>query len=134
MKILTKKLIALRQDTPNATVNAATSPIEKFQNITLRPILKGQHQHYIWLLQKIFEHNKNHFFGLKRDPKKAYIESIFQKDRTLRTTLIGRVISWLTEEELLAYKVNEKEYNKRIIQMIKQRMTSSIYDFTPPTT
>ncbi len=102
---------------------------ESFQNLTLRPILKLQHDIIIRLFinsikkQKLQEaiENKEVFF--------QFIETSIVKNIPLRNLLIGLVLGQFTISEFDEYKKNRSEYNKRIINMIKQRLYDSFDEF-----
>ncbi|CAM1363392.1 glyoxalase [Tenacibaculum xiamenense] len=102
---------------------------ESFQNLTLRPILKLQHDIILRLFinsikkQKLQEtiENKEVFF--------QFIETSIVKNISLRNLLIGLVLGQFTISEFDEYKKNGSEYNKRIINMIKQRLYDSFGEF-----
>ena len=99
-----------------------TNDEEQFQNEVLRPILKFQNE----LLIKLFLSNcktyKINFTEFNSEEKSDYIENIFKKDFKIRTSFIGTVIALFTIEEFEKYSVNQKFYNKRIIQMLIERL------------
>jgi len=99
---------------------------EQFQNETLRPIIKLQHDLLVayfkaYLLSKkcIF----NEFSELKRI---AFIEAAFQKDNGFKSELKGIIIGQFTAKEFEFYSKNKSDFNKRILKMIQQRITSVI--------
>ena len=104
---------------------SANKENENFQNLTLRPILKLQHDIILRLFinsikkQKLQEaiENKEVFF--------QFIETSIVKNIPLRNLLIGLVLGQFTISEFDEYKKNGSEYNKRIINMIKQRLYDS---------
>ena len=51
---------------------------------------------------------------------------IFKKDNLLKTELKGIIIGHFTTDEFLIYCTNKTEFNKRILAMIHQRITSVI--------
>ena len=103
-----------------------TNDEEQFQNQVLRPILKFQNK----LLIKLFFFNCNtykiNFKEFNREEKYEYIENIFKKDFKIRTSFIGTVIALFTLEEFEKYLVNQKLYDKRIIQMLAERLKNQI--------
>ena len=99
-----------------------TSDEEQFQNQVLRPILKFQNE----LLIKLFLSNCNtykiNFKEFNNLEKYEYIENIFKKDFKIRASFIGTVVALFTIEEFQKYSLNQQLYNKRIIQMLTERL------------
>jgi len=95
---------------------------EQFQNHVLRPILKFQNELFI----KLFLSNCNtyniNYTEFNSEEKYEYINNIFEKDFKIRALFIGTVIALFTIEEYEKYLVNQKHYNKRIIQMLTERL------------
>ena len=95
---------------------------EQFQNQVLRPILKFQNEIFI----KLFLSNCNtyniNFTEFNSEEKYEYINNIFEKDFKIRALFIGTVIALFTIEEYEKFLVNQKHYNKRIIQMLTERL------------
>tara|TARA_B110001454_G_C12286669_1_gene253465 strand:+ start:72 stop:443 length:372 start_codon:yes stop_codon:yes gene_type:complete len=104
---------------------ASKSVDEDFQNRTLRPILKLQHS----IILQVFSHfslkQKTDVSMLTAEELDAYVGSVTKKNTVLRNQLLGLAIGQFTEEEFEAYKLNDAEFNKRILTMIGQRITDS---------
>ena len=92
----------------------------------LRPILKFQNE---WIMTFILA---NQQFNQLREKKQTneqlqvFILDYIGKQNALKNQLIGSVIGLLTEEELIFYFTNQSDLNKRIYQMICQRMYDNI--------
>jgi hypothetical protein len=56
----------------------------------------------------------------------VFILDYIGKQNALKNQLIGSVIGLLTEEELVFYFTNQSDLNKRIYQMICQRIYDNI--------
>ena len=95
---------------------------EQFQNQVLRPILKFQNKLFIKLFLSNCNTHKINFKEFNSEKKRDYIESTFKKDFKIRASFIGTVIALFTIEEFEIYTENQKFYNKRIIQMIIERL------------
>jgi hypothetical protein len=104
------QLESIRPIIEDIDVEKITSPMESFQNRTLRPILKFQNS----IILSIF---RNHL---------DYIEQIIKKDRKIHNLLLGIVIGHFTEIEYLAYLKYEKELNRRIMNMLIQRLQNQL--------
>ena len=103
-----------------------TSDEEQFQNQVLRPILKFQNELFIKLFLSNCKTYKINFTELNSEEKYDYINHIFKKDFKLRSSFIGTVIALFTLEEFEKYSVNRQLYNKRIIQMLTERLKNKM--------
>jgi hypothetical protein len=103
-----------------------TTAIEKFQNETLRPVLKLQNEVYLLVFENYAINLNIHFKTLSTENKWKLIEQSIQKDVALKNILIGVTIGMLTKEELINYLLESKTYNKRIITMLVERFKSQI--------
>ena len=99
-----------------------TSDEEQFQNQVLRPILKFQNELFIKLFLSNCRAYKINFTKFNSIEKYEYIEKIFKKDFKIRASFIGTVVALFTIEEFEKYSVNQQLYNKRIIQMLTERL------------
>jgi hypothetical protein len=125
-----KKIIELRPELPNVTLpiiedsNSILS-IEVFQNQTLRPILKLQHD----LLIAIFKHQimvrKNAFYNLPEKSRSEYISHTLKNDLKFKNRLIGVIIGHFTLEEYSFFENNEAELTRRITDLLIQRLIST---------
>jgi hypothetical protein len=106
--------------------NLQSGPEEVFQNYTLRPILKLQNDLFIQVFINYAIKQKSVFFGLSPDKKMAYIENVIQRDIKFRNSLNGMVIAWFTVEEYDNYIKNSSNLNKRMMNMLIERLKSQI--------
>jgi hypothetical protein len=110
-------------------VSNQSSPEESFQNKTLRPILKLQNDLFIEVFRNYAIKQKNVFFTLSPDKKNAYIENVIQRDIKFRNSLKGIVIAFFTIEEYREYIKNSSNLNKRMMNMLIERLKSQILLF-----
>ena len=103
-----------------------TSDEEQFQNEVIRPILKFQNELFIKLFLSNCKTYKINFTEFNSEKKHDYINHIFKKDFKLRASFIGTVIALFTLEEFEKYSVNQQLYNKRIIQMLTERLKNQM--------
>ena len=103
-----------------------TSDEEQFQNQVIRPILKFQNELFIKLFLSNCKTYKINFTEFNSEKKHDYINHIFKKDFKLRASFIGTIIALFTLEEFEKYSVNQKLYNKRIIQMLTERLKNQM--------
>lgn len=106
------------------TVN--TKPTEKFQNEVLRPVIKLQHV-LLWLnFININAKQINQLVSLNKEEQLLLIKHLFSKNSTLRNKSIGIVIGCLSRSEYNTYVNHTKEFDRRIVQMICQRIADTI--------
>lgn len=103
-------------------INSNTSEIERFQNEVLRPIIKMQNNLLVAFFKSYIKNNKVKFNTLKAKVQENKINSILTKDINFKNILIGSIIGHLEENEIEIYFKSKTEINKRIIQIIKQRL------------
>ena len=103
-------------------INLNTSDIERFQNEVLRPIIKMQNNLLVAFFKNYIKNNKIKFNTLKPEVQENKINTILTKDINFKNILIGSIIGHLEENEIEIYFKYKTEINKRIIQIIKQRL------------
>lgn len=103
-------------------------PLEQFQHEVLRPILKLQNDVYLAYFRA---HLGDTILPSRTSTLEAFIKARLQKDLALRNTLIGATLGLLTVEELPFYFEHKTELNKRIFQMLTQRLVDQLTP-TPP--
>jgi hypothetical protein len=114
------------------TTNEESSNDEKFQNQTLRPILKLQNDLFIAvLINYINKHNSN-FYSLAVEKKLQFIENAIKKDIKFRNSLKGMVIGLFTLSEYKVYIQNSSALNKRMMDMLIERLISQLQLFEMP--
>ena len=111
------------------TVNEQSSSEEKFQNQTLRPILKLQNDLFIEVFKNHISKHKNDFYSLTVDRKLQYIENAVQKDIKFINALKGMVIGLFTLSEYEVYIQNSSALNKRMMNMLIERLKSQVQLF-----
>ncbi len=102
------------------------APEEKFQNETLRPILKMQHDLIRCMVRHYFKSKKNVFSKLSLEEKPHYIKDKLLTDKMIRYQLTGMVIGMMTQDEIDYYISNQSPINKRIQSLLYQRIMSII--------
>lgn len=118
-------LLELRGETIGM-VNSQSSSEELFQNKTLRPILKLQNDLFVVVFINYAVKQKNTFFELAPEKKLAYIENTIQRDIKFRNSLKGMVIALFTSDEYEEYITNSSNLNKRMMNMLIERLKSQV--------
>lgn len=133
MKNRDEYLVALRPEIPNAKVNNSMSADEQFQNRTLRPVAKLQHDLLLEVFRNYITKHKNVFYGLNTAKRVDYIENAVNRDQKFRNSLKGIIIGLFTIDEYVAYISNSSALNKRMMNIVRERLISSIQVFECPT-
>lgn len=126
--------IGLTELRPNSigNITANYSSEELFQNQTLRPILKFQNDLFVEVFRNYAVKQKNVFFSLLPQKKMDYIEHVIQRDIKFRNALKGMVIGLFTTKEYQEYIQNSSNLNKRMMNMVIERLKSQIQLFEYP--
>jgi predicted histidine transporter YuiF (NhaC family) len=102
------------------------SGLELFQNQTLRPVIKMQHALLIASFKTYKSKRKIEFSDLTEQKKRSKIKAAFVKDINYKNLTLGFIIGAFSLEEYAYYCLNTSELNKRIIQIVIQRVQDSI--------
>ena len=111
------------------TINEQSSSEELFQNKTLRPILKLQNDLFVEVFSNYAIKQKGVFFTLSPEKKMAYIENTIQRDIKFRNSLKGIIIGMFTVQEYKDYIQNSSNLNKRMMNMLIERLKSQVLLF-----
>ncbi|MDN3594097.1 glyoxalase [Zunongwangia endophytica] len=120
------QLTQLRPEIPSAKVSENMSAEEKFQNGTLRPIVKLQNDLLVEAFRNYIRKHKNAFYELGIDKRMMYVENALQRDIKFRNSLKGMIIGQFTIEEYRNYIENSSALNKRMMNLVKQRLQDNI--------
>ncbi|MEA1785321.1 glyoxalase [Arenibacter sp. GZD96] len=126
------QLIQIRPHIPAAKTNEHMGKNELFQNSTLRPILKLQNHLLLAVFKNYIAKHKNSFYELSLQKKLAYIENAIQKDVKFRNSLKGIIIGMFTLAEYETYILDSSALNKRMMQMVIERLKDQIQFFELP--
>ena len=107
--------------------------IESFQNLTLRPILKMQHDLLLMIWKNYCEKQLKHGF-LTKSPllQSEHIAKSFKSDFKLKNRLLGVLIGHFTADELIFFMENEAELTRRMTDLMVQRLQSTLIDTASP--
>jgi hypothetical protein len=119
-------LSELRPEIPSAKVTSQMTSDEYFQNATLRPVVKLQNDLLLEVFKNYVRKHKNVFYDLPIDKRLDYIENAIHKDMKFRNSLKGIIIGQFTIAEYLLYIENSSDLNKRMMDIVKQRIKSNI--------
>ncbi|MEO6177303.1 MAG: glyoxalase [Flavobacterium circumlabens] len=111
------------------TVSAQSSADELFQNQTIRPVLKLQNDLFIAAFINYANKNKADFYSYTVEKKLQTIENSIQKDIKFRNSLKGMAIALFTVEEYNTYIQNSSSLNKRMMNLLIDRLKSQVQLF-----
>lgn len=126
MNLRDLNLLELRPEIPSARVTDNMTDDERFQNETLRPVAKLQDGLLLAAFRNYVAKHKNAFYELNIDKRLKYIENAIQKDIKFRNSLKGMVIGQFTIAEYETYIKNSSALNKRMMNIVKERLQANI--------
>lgn len=116
---------ALLQMRPDLGLDTSQSmAMERFQHETLRPLLKLQHPLLVRQFEAFLVETKQDLTTQSAGQRESYIAHACKVHKRLRATFFGLVTGVMTEEEYQFYLANRGECNKRLTQMLIQRLSS----------
>ena len=128
----TNDLLKIRPEIKKTIAFDSMTSDERFQNETLRPILKLQNPLFLSVFTNYIEKRKGVFYNLSLEKKISYIENSLIKDQKFRSSLKGLIIGHFTVVEYQKYSLNSSSLNKRIINMLIQRLQDQVKVFDLP--
>ena len=106
-----------------------SSSEELFQNEVLRPILKLQNDLFIASFLNYISKYKRDFYTKTVENKLSIIENAIQKDIKFRNALKGMIIGLFTTDEYSLYIKNSSSLNKRMMNLLIERLKSQVQLF-----
>lgn len=119
-------LLSQRPEIPSARVSEEMSFEEQFQNKTLRPIAKLQNDLFVEVFKNYIKKHKNAYYNFSIEKKLLFVENAIQKDIKFRNSLKGIIIGQFTLDEYQLYITDSSALNKRMMNIVKERMLSNI--------
>ncbi|MCW8980840.1 MULTISPECIES: hypothetical protein [Altibacter] len=119
-------LLQLRPIIKSAQVLPGMSTDEYFQNNTLRPVAKLQNDLLVAVFKNYVQKHKRVFYDLSIEKRLDYIENAIHKDMKFRNSLKGIIIGQFTLAEYESYIRNSSALNKRMMNIVKERLKSNI--------
>jgi hypothetical protein len=119
-------LTDIRPDIVSATFDEVTSEQEKLQNQVLRPIIKFQHEFLLVYFSQYLIKHKRDIKATDMATRIQFVEKLLQSDIPLRNVLIGSIIGFMTQQEVIRYYKYESELRNRIVHMIAGRLAEAI--------
>lgn len=135
---------SIRPTIPNALLLDTMSGEERFQNSTLRPILKLQNKVLLAIFKDYIAEkevpkssksesktddetkNKRSYSRLSPTKQREYIDTVFQKDIKFKSQLLGMIIGHFDLEEYNLYAQNRTGTDRRIINLLKERIFNGL--------
>lgn len=115
--------LALR---PQLDLAPASSPNERFQNDTLRPVLKLQHDHLVAIFRLFLTKRKVRLEQLPAARRFAKVKELVSRDNRLRGLLFGVALGQFTTSEMGYYLEHDGEVNRRLTNLLTERLTDAV--------
>ena len=119
-------LKGIRPEVRQSLFHDDMSSDERFQNQTLRPIIKLQNPLLLEVFKNYIRKHKGAFYELSMEKRLEYIENSIQKDIKFRNSLKGMVIGQFTTEEYKCYIQNSSSLNKRMMNTVIERLKDQV--------
>ncbi|MGX1930284.1 glyoxalase [Flagellimonas sp. 2504JD4-2] len=119
-------LEGIRPELKQSILHDDMSSDERFQNQTLRPIIKFQNPLLLEVYKNYIRKHKGAFYDLSLEKRLEYIENSIQKDIKFRNSLKGMVIGQFTVEEYQIYIQNSSALNKRMMNIVIERLKDQV--------
>ena len=116
----------VRPKLPESLTEGELKGEELFQNMVLRPVIKMQHDVLILRVKTYFTSKRVMFNVMDKKKRALAIEKAFLGDNALKKEIQGMILGQLDTAEYQLYLKYERTMNKRIIQMVRNRMLDSI--------
>jgi len=126
MDTRTVDLLRVRPDIPQETVYDSMSDNERFQNVTLRPVIKLQNYLLVEAFKNYANKHKGVYFTLELEKRFLYIENAIQKDIKFRNSLKGMIIGQFTVDEYLTYIEDSSALNKRMMNLVVESLKDHV--------
>ena len=126
MSTRSSDLLGIRPELSKTLLHPGMSEDERFQNLTLRPVIKLQNDLLLGAFRNYAVKHKGYFFDQALEKKFRYIENAIQKDIKFRNSLKGMIIGQFTLEEYETYIRNSSALNKRMMNMVIERLKDQI--------
>lgn len=121
-----KNLLDIRPEIKQAQLYDDMGLDERFQNQTLRPVIKLQNFLLVEVFKNYTHKHKDTFYELSLEKRLEYIERAIQKDIKFRNSLKGMIIGQFTVEEYQMYTMNSSALNKRMMNMVIERLKDQV--------
>ena len=128
-----ERLLQQRPDLPASKIKDNMSSEEYFQNAVLRPILKFQNDILIEVFKTYISKRKNVYYTLNQNQKLNYVTHSIQKDIKFRNQLKGMIVGLFSLEEYELYTENSSALNKRMMNLMIQRIQNQLQLLEPAT-
>jgi hypothetical protein len=122
-------LTNIRPIIKTAIINSDMSFDEQFQNATLRPVIALQNDLLIEVFKNYIVKRKNVFYELSSEKQVDYIDHAIHKDMKFRNSIKGMIIGQFTVEEYSKYITNSSALNKRMMNLVMNRLIDQLQLF-----
>ncbi|PPK88443.1 hypothetical protein CLV84_1410 [Neolewinella xylanilytica] len=111
---------------PHIDTQPTDSPDEAFQNDTLRPILKQQHDRLVAVMVHYLDKRKVRLHSLPAAQRFDKVKELVTRDNRLRGLLFGMTVGHFDPEEMQYYLDNESSVNRRITNLLVERLRGAL--------
>lgn len=125
--IISERDAAIRMVRPSLEVDVQEAgAMERFQSLTLRPIIKFQNGILVAQFRHYLKMFKPQFNVYNQKVQRSFIHDVLKSDPRIKNSLIASVVSLFTLEEYEFYCEQKSQVNKRIISMLITRFQDEL--------
>lgn len=106
--------------------------IDRFQGLTLWPIIKFQNDLVIFQFKSFLKKQKSGFANLALEHQKTFISDRLKFDQNLKNSLINYIVSMFNMDELRFYSLHKPEIKKRILDLLIIRLQDQVGEIVNP--
>ena len=132
MLLRSEALLSGRPAVPGAKTSPEMGSDERFQNMTLRPVIKFQNDLLLAVFRNYIRKHKNTYYTLEHEDREMYIERAVQRDIKFRNAVKGMIIGQFTLEEYEGYIQISSALNKRMMNMVIERIKDQMQVLEQP--
>ena len=118
--------LTLRPQLNLAPVPTESVPEEAFQNDTLRPVAKLQNDLLVSALHMFLRKRKVDMRQTAVKQRFEKVKELVARDNRLRGLLFGIIVGQFTAEEMTYYMAHESEVNRRLTNLLTERLTEAV--------
>ena len=111
---------------PHISTAPAASPDEAFQNETLRPVAKLQHDLLLAVFTLYLGKRKVRMDQIASKQRFAKVKELVARDNRLRGLLFGIIVGQFTSGEIDYYVSHEREVNRRLTNLLTERLSGAV--------
>jgi hypothetical protein len=121
-------LLTLRPPVAAELAPEAAATPDDFQHRTLRPVLKQLNGHLLRLVADTSRDYRLPLATASAADQQRLLQELLQRNSRLQHTITGMATGLLTASEYAYYRRHRPELNRRLLQLVQQRVLTQLAD------